>query len=376
MAILLKHLVCRVGPLAIALIVGFSAAAVDAAELPADPAVVCCAPSLPTSRPAPPRSGGIANASPTTRPADDDENAGMVWIPGGEFRMGTDDPRFPDASPVHRVRVDGFWMDATEVTNAEFAKFVKATGYITVAERPLDPKDNPGVPAEQLVAGAVVFSPPGRLVSLDDASQWWTFVLGANWRHPTGPMSTIVGRENEPVVDIGWDDAIAYATWAGKRLPTEAEWEFAARGGLDGKPFAWGDDFAPGGKVMANTYQGHFPDRDTGGDGFTRVAPVKSFAPNAFGLYDMAGNVWEWCGDWYRADAFTSARAEVALNPAGSRDSLDPDEPRVPKRVMKGGSFLCTDQYCGRFMPGARGKGDPNTALSHVGFRCVRSAAK
>lgn len=297
--------------------------------------------------------------------------AGMVWIPGGEFTMGSE--HFSDAQPLHRVRVSGFWMDQTEVTNQQFAAFVKATGYVTVAEKKPDAKDFPGAPPENLMAGSVVFTPPSRPVRLDDPFQWWSYGKGANWRHPEGPASSIRGRENHPVVHIAWRDAQAYAKWAGKRLPTEAEWEFAARGGLIGKEYVWGDAFRVNGRFMANSFQGNFPDRNTREDGFAGSSPVKSFPPNGYGLYDMAGNVWEWVADWYRADAYGGrARQGSLVNPKGPVDSFDPEEPGVKKRVTKGGSFLCTDQYCARYRPGARGKSEPDSSTNHTGFRCVK----
>jgi formylglycine-generating enzyme len=303
--------------------------------------------------------------------------AGMVWVPGGEFWMGSDQPQFRDARPVHRVRVDGFWVDKTEVTNAQFAEFIGETGHVTVAEKAPRAEDFPGAPPENLVAGSVVFAPPAGPVPLNNHFRWWTYVRGADWRHPEGPGSDLKGRENHPVVHVAWSDAQAYAKWAGKRLPTEAEWEFAARGGLDRKPFVWGDEFKPGGRFMANSFQGRFPHTNTSEDGFAGVAPVASFPPNALGLYDTAGNVWEWCADWYRPDTFARLAGEgvVAVNPQGPPDSLDPAEPGVAKRVMKGGSYLCTDQYCARYMPGGRGKGDPDTGTNHLGFRCVKDAA-
>jgi len=310
------------------------------------------------------------NSAPASAPE------GMVWIPGGEFSMGSEAPEMEDARPFHRVAVDGYWMDQTEVTNEQFARFVKETGYVTVAERPLDPKDFPGAPPENLVSGSVVFTPPDKKVSLNNHFVWWRYIAGANWRHPNGPESDLQGREKHPVVHIAFEDAAAYAKWAGKRLPTEAEFEFAARGGLDRKRFAWGDEFKPGGKFQANSFQGHFPDSNTGEDGFAGTAPVGRFAPNGFGLFDMAGNVWEWTADWYRPDYYKTLAAtnQVARNPQGPGDSFDPSEPSVPKRVHKGGSFLCTDEYCARYMPGGRGKGEPNTGTNHLGFRCVRSA--
>jgi formylglycine-generating enzyme required for sulfatase activity len=297
----------------------------------------------------------------------------MIWIPAGEFSMGTEEPGFPDTRPIHRVAVKGVWMDRTEVTNAHFEKFVKATGYITVAERKPRPEDYPGAPPENLVAGSVVFSPPDRAVSLNDHLQWWSFIPGANWRHPTGPNSDLKGKENHPVVHIAYDDAVAYAKWAGGRLPTEAEFEWAARGGLDRKKYTWGDEFKPDGKFRANSFQGNFPNKNTGEDGFLASAPVGSFEPNGFGLVDMAGNVWEWCSDWYRFDYYqTFVGKGVVRDPTGPKDSSDPSEPGVPKRVTKGGSFLCTDQYCSRYMPGGRGKEAPDTGTNHLGFRIVK----
>ena len=263
-----------------------------------------------------------------------------------------------DSRPVHRVYVDGFWMDKTDVTNAEFAKFVAATHYVTEAEKTPKAEDFPGAPPENLVAGAVVFSPPNQAVPLTDQYQWWSYVKGANWRHPNGPDSDIKGKENYPVVDVSYDDALAYATWAGKRLPTEAEWEFAARGGLTGKPFVWGDTFRPDGKYMANTFQGHFPNKNTSDDGFNATSPVTKFPANGYGLYDMAGNVWQWTSDWYRPDYYKhlAASGTITHNPTGPDDSFDPAERGVAKRVMRGGSYLCTDQYCSRYMVGTRGQ--------------------
>ncbi len=298
---------------------------------------------------------------------------GMVWIPGGEFWMGADE--FPDAQPWHKVYVDGFWMDKTEVTNAQFVQFVKETGYVTVAERTPRAEDFPGAPPENLVAGSVVFTPPDHPVKLNDHFQWWSYIKGANWRYPEGPQSNIKSRDNYPVVHIAYEDALAYAKWAGKRLPTEAEFEFAQRGGLDRKLYAWGDEFRPGGKIMANTFQGHFPDKNTAEDGHAHAAPAASFPPNDYGLYDMAGNVWEWTSDWYRHDYYQTLAAEGPLvrNPQGPADSFDPSEPGVKKKVHKGGSFLCTDQYCARYTAGGRGKGEPDTGTNHVGFRLVKS---
>jgi formylglycine-generating enzyme required for sulfatase activity len=316
---------------------------------------------------------------------------GMVYIPGGEFSMGSLDPvatemycggdePMNDARPIHRVSVDAFFMDATEVTNEEFDRFATATGYVTVAERKPSREEFPDAPEENLVAGSVVFSPSLKPVRLDNHYQWWSYVPGANWRHPDGPKSDLKGREKVPVVHIAYEDAAAYAKWAGKRLPTEAEFEFAARGGLTGKPYAWGDELKPGGKWPANIYQGKFPQKggDSGEDGFKGIAPVAQYRPNGYGLFDVGGNVWEWTGDWYRADYYSTLAAQggVARNPQGPASSLDPSEPNQPKRVQRGGSFLCTDQYCTRYMVGTRGKGEVRSASNHVGFRCVKDAAK
>jgi formylglycine-generating enzyme len=302
-----------------------------------------------------------------------DAPPGMVWIPEGRFWMGT--AHMEDAQPVHEVEVKGFWMDRTDVTNEEFTRFVKATGYLTIAERPLDPNQFPNLGPDELAAGSVVFTPPGNPISLNDPLAWWRFVRGANWRHPDGPNSGLRGKEKYPAVHIAWADAMAYAKWAGKRLPTEAEWEFAARGGLDRQNYVWGNELKPDGKWRANTFQGHFPDHNTSEDGYAGVAPVASFAANGYGLYDMSGNVWQWVSDWYRPDYYAQFGRDgmPVVSPQGPRDSFDPQEPGVQKRVQKGGSFLCTDQYCERYMPGARGKGDPETGTNHLGFRCVRS---
>lgn len=295
--------------------------------------------------------------------------------------MGNADPRslphgggeaMEDARPIHRVYVDGLWMDKTDVTNAQFAKFVKATGYKTIAECKPEAKDFPGVAARDLVPGSIVFTPPSHPVPLNDYSQWWSYVPGADWQHPAGPHSSIRGREQYPVVQIAYEDAAAYARWAGKRLPTEAEWEFAARGGLTGKPFVWGDTFTPHDHWMANTHQGNFPDRDDAADGFAGIAPVAQYSANGYGLYDMSGNVWQWTSDWYRPDYYaTLALHGLALDPQGPASSLDPSEPGAPKRVQRGGSFLCTEQYCSRYLVGSRGKGDVSSATNHIGFRCV-----
>lgn len=318
----------------------------------------------------------------TTPPAHAPE--GMVWIPGGTFSMGGINPvgmqhggggSMSDARPVHRVAVDPFWMDATEVTNAQFAQFVMATGYITVAERKPTKEEFPGVPEEALVAGSIVFSAPPNGVALNDYTQWWQYVPGANWQHPTGPQSSIKGKEDVPVVHIAWEDAAAYAAWAGKRLPTEAEWEFAARGGKKGQLYPWGNALQPEAQWAANIFQGNFPNNDVAADGYAGLAPVKQFAPNAYGLYDVSGNVWEWCADWYTPDYYqTLAKEGIAKNPKGPQTSFDPAEPGAQKKVQRGGSFLCTDQYCTRYMVGTRGKSEWRSATNHAGFRCVKDA--
>jgi formylglycine-generating enzyme len=308
--------------------------------------------------------------------------AGMVWIPGGEFSMGAADSpsdgkvgmqATEDSRPVHRVYVDGFFMDKTDVTNAEFAKFVKATGYVTVAERTPTAAEFPGAPPENLVAGSVVFAPPDHAVPLNNHLQWWSYVKGANWRHPSGPASSIRGKDNYPVVQVAYVDAEAYAKWAGKRIPTESEWEFAARGGLAGKPYVWGDEFRPNGKWMANTHQGHFPNKDTGEDGYVGISPVERYPANGYGLYDMAGDVWQWTSDWYRPEYYAelAKTGEVTRNPQGPLHPYDPAEPDQPKKVHRGGSYLCTDQYCSRYVVGTRGKGEVSTGTNHLGFRCV-----
>jgi formylglycine-generating enzyme required for sulfatase activity len=321
----------------------------------------------------PPRANSESTPETTAPP-------GMAWIPGGEFSMGAGETpgsrnheqhSSSDAQPIHRVRVGGFWMDCTTVTNEQFAQFVAATGYVTVAERP--PDGLAFIPAGKTPGGANVFDPSSESTSMDDFHQWWRYQPGADWRHPEGPQSTIAGKEHLPVVQVAYADALAFAAWSGKRLPTEAEWEFAARGGLTGQPYAWGASLKPNGKWMANIFQGSFPGKDTGEDGFAGVAPVGKYPANGYGLYDMSGNVWQWCSDWYRADYYRDLMKQgvVSPNPGGPPDSLDPEEPTVPKRVQRGGSFLCCDQYCGRYLVGRRGKSDPNTPSNHVGFRCV-----
>ena len=301
----------------------------------------------------------------------------MVWIPGGSFRMGSD-KHYPEEAPAHSVHVSGFWIDRTPVTNREFRRFVEATGYVTFAEIAPDPKDYPGALPHMLQPGSLVFTPPGRPVDLGNFANWWQFKFGADWRRPYGPRSSIGGLDDHPVVHVAYKDALAYAQWAGKELPTEAEWEFAARGGLDGAEYAWGDEFTPGGKHMANTWQGQFPNENLEADGYPRTSPVNAFARNGYGLLDMIGNTWEWTADW-----FTSKHAVdpahpccAARDPRGAReeDSYDPCQPaiKIPRRVLKGGSHLCAPNYCRRYRPAARHAQPVDTSTSHVGFRCVR----
>jgi sulfatase modifying factor 1 len=308
---------------------------------------------------------------------------GMVWIPGGEFSMGAQDPRslpdggqeaMADARPIHRVYIDGFWMDQKDVTNAQFERFVKATGYVTVAERKPRPEDFPGVSPEKLVPGSLVFTSPAHPVSLDDYSQWWSYVPGANWRHPLGPHSSIAGRANYPVVQIAYDDAVAYAKWTGKRLPTEAEWEFAARGGIEGTEYAWGSELMPGGRSMANIWYGEFPQESLSPVGYVGMVPVGSYTPNNYGLFDMIGNCWEWTSDWYQEHAPADSHCCGLSNPRGGlrESSINPSDPvPVPRKVMKGGSYLCAANYCQRYRPAARRAQPIDTATCHLGFRCV-----
>jgi formylglycine-generating enzyme required for sulfatase activity len=301
----------------------------------------------------------------------------MVWIAGGTFRMGSD-RHYPEEAPVHRVHVDGLWMDRTPVTNRQFRAFVEATGHVTCAEIAPDPKDYPGARPHMLKAGSLVFSPPRRrVVDLHDWSQWWTFTFGADWRHPYGPGSSIHGLYDHPVVHVAYSDAEAFARWAGKDLPTEAEWEHAARGGLDGAEFAWGDELTPGGRHMANTWQGAFPHENLVRDGYRRTSPVTAFPANGYGLHDMIGNVWEWTADWYaqKHEADAAKPCCIPGNPRGGREeeSYDPCQPRVriPRKVLKGGSHLCAPNYCRRYRPAARHAQPLDTSTCHVGFRCV-----
>jgi formylglycine-generating enzyme len=300
----------------------------------------------------------------------------MIWIPGGTFRMGSD-RHYPEEATVHRVAVGGFWIDRTPVTNRQFKEFVRATGHKTFAEVPPDPKNYPGSLPHLIFAGSLVFTPPKHPVDLRDWSQWWTLLKGANWRHPYGPKSNIHGLDNHPVVHIAYSDALAYAKWAGKELPTEAEWEFAARGGLDGAEFAWGDEFTPAGRHRANTWQGNFPRENRSENGFDRTSPVTAFPPSGYGVYDMIGNVWEWTTDWWSARHEADAQKACCIpeNPRGGREeeSYDPCLPKIkiPRKVLKGGSHLCAPNYCRRYRPAARHAEPVDTSTSHVGFRCV-----
>ncbi len=308
---------------------------------------------------------------------------GMVWIPANETNMGTNDPKSQaNERPTHRVKVAGFWMDEHPVTNAEFQKFVTATGYVTTAEQKpeweqLQKQLPPNVPKPDdslLVPGSLVFTPPNHAVPLNNLQGWWSWVKGANWQHPEGQGSDLKGRENHPVVHISWEDANAYAKWMGKRLPTEAEWEYAARGGLENKRFPWGDEFMPNGKHMANTFQGNFPHHAVPEDGYAGTSPVKSYPANGYGLYDMVGNVWEWTGDWYRATLHQEqAKKGLCQNANGPEACYDPEDPYAPKRVIKGGSFLCNVAYCESYRPSARRGQTVDTGTSHIGFRLVKN---
>ncbi len=301
---------------------------------------------------------------------------GMAWIPGGTFRMGSND-FYPEERPVHHVNVDGFWMDQHPVTNNEFKRFVDSTDYVTVAERAPDPKDYPGIDPSLLVPGSLVFHRPSRRVSLRDHRAWWAYVPGASWKHPEGPASTVDPREDQPVVHITYQDAKAYAVWAGKALPTEAEWEFAARGGLDGAKYVWGDEFAPDGRLMANTWQGEFPWQNLKSDGYEGTSPVGSFPANGYGLFDMAGNVWEWTSDFF-TPRHPDEPAKACCTPHNQRvesyeanNILHQPDAHIPRKVVKGGSHLCAPNYCLRYRPAARQGEAVDTSTCHIGFRCI-----
>ncbi|AYA26457.1 formylglycine-generating enzyme family protein [Rhodococcus rhodochrous] len=300
----------------------------------------------------------------------------MTLIAGGTFWMGSED-FYPEERPVHQVTVDGFWMDTHPVTVAEFRRFVKDTGYVTTAEIAPDPADYPGADPSLLVPGSLVFTPPPGPVPLDDYTRWWSFVPGADWRHPEGPGSTVDGRERHPVTHVSWFDARAYAEWAGKELPTEAEWEFAARGGLDRTAFTWGDEHEPKGRPGGNVWQGEFPWQNLETDGFAGTSPVGHFRPNGYGLHDMAGNVWEWTADYFTANHASSGKNVapassccIPTNPRVDKAEHDPREP-YPRRVIKGGSHLCAPNYCLRYRPAARQGDTEETATCHIGFRCI-----
>ena len=311
----------------------------------------------------------------------DTSTAGMVWIAAGEFDMGADNNQAnADEYPKHKVQVNAFYIDITEVTNEQFKKFTDATGYITMAERKPDWETlknslPPGTakPADSLlVAASLVFKQTHGPVDLNDFNQWWIWEVGASWKHPQGPGSNLKGKENHPVVHISWDDAMAYCKWAGKRLPTEAEWEFAARGGLINNIYPWGNEPINMRKIKANSWGGNFPYFNNKQDGFVKTAPVKSFAPNGYGLYDMAGNVWEWCSDLYDAGFYKTVEGKISINPQGANKSNDPQDPYAEKRVMRGGSFLCNDSYCSGYRVARRMKSSHDTGLEHTGFRCVK----
>ena len=315
------------------------------------------------------------NGAPGPAPARD-----MAWVPGGTFRMGSSD-FYPEERPVHDVTVGGFWMDEHPVTVAEFRRFVKATGHVTLAEQQPDPADYPDADSALLVPGSLVFHRTPGPVNLDDYSNWWSWVPGAQWRHPEGPASSLDGRESHPVTHIGYDDARAYAAWAGKELPTEAEWEFAARGGLDGATYAWGNEFAPNGRQMANTWQGEFPWQNLLLDAYERTSPIRSFPPNGYGLYDVTGNVWEWTTDFYRPK-HPDEVIHACCGPSGPRINPRVDSPdasynvggadeRFARMVIKGGSHLCAPNYCHRYRPAARSPQTVETSMGHLGFRCI-----
>jgi sulfatase modifying factor 1 len=310
---------------------------------------------------------------------------GMVFIKGGTFMMGGDNNQaIADEFPKHKVQVDNFWMDATEVTNAQFKKFVDTTHYITTAEKKPDWEEMkkdlpPGTrepPDSMMVAASLVFHQTAAPVNLRDYNQWWSWVKGADWKHPEGPGSSIKGKENYPVVQVNWYDAMAYCKWAGKRLPTEAEWEFAARGGMEDNIYPWGNEPIDAGKPKANSWGGNFPYYNDKKDGYLTAAPVKSFAANGYGLYDMAGNAWEWCSDWYGADYYKSLGNATAINPKGPTKSYDPEDTYTQKRILRGGSFLCNDSYCSGYRVARRMKSSPDTGLEHTGFRCVKDFSK
>jgi formylglycine-generating enzyme required for sulfatase activity len=318
---------------------------------------------MPSSSVAPDRAGPVPD-----RPGPE-----LVWIDGGTFTMGSDH-HYPEEAPAHRVRVDGFWVDRHPVTNDQFAAFVRETGHVTEAERAPDPADYPGADPDLLVPASTVFRRPAGPVDMRNHLNWWAYVPGASWRHPEGPGSSIRRRAGHPVVHLAWEDVAAYAAWAGKDLPTEAEWEYAARGGLEGATYAWGEELTPDGRWLANTWQGRFPLHDTGADGFKGTSPVGSFPPNGYGLLDTIGNVWEWTADWYQSHDQVAHACCTVENPRGAdrAASCDPQlAVRIPRKVMKGGSHLCAPNYCRRYRPAARMPQAVDSGTSHLGFRCV-----
>lgn len=314
----------------------------------------------------------------TTRrePSELTAREGMVWIPGGVFDMGSD-RHYPEEAPVHRVGLEGFWIDAHPVTNAQFAVFASETGYVTLAERPPNPADYPGILPEMLYAGSLVFTRPAGPVDLADWTQWWAFLAGANWRYPYGPGTSTEGLLDHPVVHVAFEDALAYARWTGKEVPSEAQFEFAARGGLDGADFAWGDELAPDGRMLANYWQGDFPQQNLVLDGYQGTSPVTAFPANGYGVSDMIGNVWEWTSDWFssghQVDNAKSCCSPSTPRGGSEEDSYDPMESRIriPRKVLKGGSHLCAANYCARYRPAARLAQPVDTSTCHVGFRCV-----
>jgi formylglycine-generating enzyme len=317
-------------------------------------------------------SGQTDHALPAGRPGSE-----MVWVPGGAFLMGSDH-HYPEEAPAHQVTVDGFWIDRHTVTNAEFARFVRKTSHLTVAEQPADAADYPGANPALLVPASTVFHNPGRPVDLANHYHWWSYVPGADWRHPQGPASSIRKKPDHPVVHLAWADVAAYAAWAGKQLPTEAEWELACRGGLDGATYAWGEELNPDGRWMANTWQGEFPIQNLELDGYAGTAPVGRYPANGYGLHDMIGNIWEWTGDWYQAHRDQAHACCTPANPRGGtgEHSTDPnDRAAIARKVIKGGSHLCAPNYCRRYRPAARMAHPVDTATSHLGFRCILRAS-
>ncbi|MBE8715223.1 formylglycine-generating enzyme family protein [Sphingobacterium hungaricum] len=351
----------------------------EAQEKPAQELMSCCQESIPD------RFASLKTNANQSVISAEPSSKGMKFIKGGIYKMGSSDNQGRrDEYPTHSVELSDFYIDETEVTNAQFAAFVKATGYVTTAEVAPDweeiklqfPAGTPKPHDSLLVASSLVFTSPKEMVSMQNYQSWWVWKKNANWRQPEGEGSSIEGKDNFPVVHVSWDDANAYAKWAGKRLPTEAEWEFAARGGLDGQPFTWGMEETEAGKAKANTWQGTFPIKNTIWDAYETLAPAKSFEANGYGLYDMAGNVWEWCSDWYDANYYQNFDEAIATNPSGPNQGYDPDEPNLAKRVLRGGSFLCHSSYCSGYRVAARMKASPDTGSQHTGFRCVMEVGK